>query len=323
MGKQALFISTALLALFLVVMGIGCRGPSEKSDKEITVGNKNFTEQDIVGQLIKQLLEDRGFTVNLKSGRSSMYLREAMKFGDIDVYAEYTGTAWMVHLAHQYKSGMDNNEVYDLVKEEDKANGFVWLNSMWNNNTFALASWPEFAREHGLNTLSDLAALYRKRAGEIKTCVGLEFSTRRDGLLALENHYNFEVAKPHFIITKPVEAPKQYLEKRQCEVAMVFGTDPEAAKYDWHVYMDDKAFFPPYDLAPYVRKDVLDKYPEIKDILNELVGTFPGGGGTGTPEIVKECQKTWQELNAKVSIDKMKPEQVAREYLIKNGLIKR
>ncbi|MCK5434906.1 MAG: hypothetical protein KAI42_06470, partial [Dehalococcoidales bacterium] len=105
------------------------------------------------------------------------------------------------------------------------------------------------------------------------------------------------------------------------DVAMVFGTDVEVAEHGWHVYVDDKAFFPPYDLTPYIRKEVLDKYPEIADILNELVATFPGGGGLATPEIVGQGQAAWQALNAKVDIDMMEPEDVARGYLVEKGLI--
>ncbi len=112
------------------------------------------------------------------------------------------------------------------------------------------------------------------------------------------------------------------LENRQCEVAMVFGTDPIIAKYGWHVYLDDQAFFPPYDLTPYVRAEILNNYPEIAGILNELVATFPGGGETASPEIVAEGQRVWQALNASVDINKMVPAEVAHEYLVKNGLIK-
>jgi len=52
------------------------------------------------------------------------------------------------------------------------------------------------------------------------------------------------------------------------------------------------------------------------------VATFPGGGEPATPEIVAEGQKVWQELNAKVTIDGMEPDEVAHEYLVKNGLVK-
>ena len=320
MRKQAIVIVSIVLVLVVTAVGVGCG--ARPGGKKVTIGNKNFTEQFIIGQMMEQLLEDRGFTVELKSGRSSPCLREGMEFGDIDICTEYTGTAWMVHLGHEYKPGMDNNEIYRKVKEEEEHNGFIWLNPMWNNNTYALASLPEFAEKHNVKTLSDLAALYREKEGEIKTCVGLEFSTRADGLPALEKHYNFIVSRP-YVVTEPVGTPKRSLEKRLSDVAMVFGTDAEVAKHGWHVYMDDKDFFPPYDLTPYVRKEVLRKYPEIEDILDQLADTFPGGGEPATVDTIAACQKVWQELNAKVDIDEMEADKVAREYQVKHGLIKK
>ena len=153
------------------------------------------------------------------------------------------------------------------------------------------------------------------------TFIGLEFTTRPDGLPALEKHYDFKVAQS-YIMVSPMVAPMESLKKRKCDVALVFGTFPEVAEYGWHVYADDKAFFPPYDLTPYIRQEVLDKYPEIADILNELVATFPGGGKSATPAIVGQGQKVWQALNARVDIDKLEPDEAAREYLLKHGLVK-
>ncbi len=319
MHKQATIISAVILAIILISLGAGCGASPD--GKVVTVGNKNFTEQFIIGELMKQLLEDRGFTVELKSGRSTTCLREGMEFDDIDLYADYTGTAWMVHLAHEYNAGMDNNEVYQLVKEEEEGNGFIWLTPIWNNNTYALASWSEFVEKYDLKTLSDLASLYREKQGKIETCVGLEFSTRRDGMPALEQFYDFEVAES-FIIIGAVAIPQTTLKNRESEVAMAFGTDAQIAEHGWYVYIDDKSFFPPYDLTPCIREEVLDKYPEIENILNELVATFPGGGEPATPDIVAQCQKVWQELNAKIDIHKMSAADVAHEYLIEHGLIK-
>ena len=102
---------------------------------------------------------------------------------------------------------------------------------------------------------------------------------------------------------------------------MAFGTDAIIAKYSWHAYLDDLSFFPPYDLTPYVSAEVLEEYPEIADILNELVATFPGGGELATPEIVAQGQVVWQGLCANVDIDMMEPEEVALDYLVENGLI--
>lgn len=312
MRKFIVIALAVVISLGLILSGCGA--------KDVTVGNKNFTEQYIIGEMIKQLLEDRGFTVNFKPDLSTSVMREGMEAGDIDICPEYTGTAWMVHLGKEYAPGVDNNALYSLVRATDRDNGFIWLDPIWNNNTYAFASWPDFVKENNVQTLSDLAALYIEKEGKISMFVTVEFSTRPDGLPAMQKHYGFEVDEGS-LMTGAAGLSLIGLENHECEVGMVFGTDAKIAEHGWHVYQDDKAFFPPYDITPSIRKEVLDKYPEIEDILNELVATFPGGGKKATPAIVGQCQKVWQALIAKVDIDKMEPDEVAREYLLEKGLI--
>jgi osmoprotectant transport system substrate-binding protein len=318
MSRLAGTVLAVFLTLALVLTGTGC---AASEVKEVTVGNKNFTEEYVIGQLMKQVLEEHGFKVNLVSDLSTQALREGMEAGDIDISADYTGTAWMTHLGHEYEQGTDNNKIYEMVKAEDTSKGFVWLDPIWNNNTYVLVSWPEFVQENNIESISDLAALYQAGEVEAKTFVGFEFSTRPDGLPALETFYGFEVPEDSLMTGAP-GASLLGLENKQTDVAMAFGTDAIIAKYGWHAYQDNRAFWPPYDLAPYVRRATLDKYPEVADILNELVATFPGGGKSATPAVVAEGQKAWQALNAKVDIDKMEPDEVAREYLISKGLVK-
>ena len=319
---RKLTIIALMVALVFALTGAGLVA----QQKSVVVGNKNFTEEYVVGQLMKQILEDRGFHVKLVSDLSTMSLREGMVNGDIDICADYTGTAWMVHLGRKYLPGINNVDLYYLVKEyEARENNFIWLNPMWNNNTYALASWPEYAQKHNLKTLSDLAAWYNKNDGKIKTFIDFEFSTRPDGLPALEKYYGFHVDE-NYLKTGAPGASLLALENHDVDVAMVFGTDAPIAKNGWHVYIDDKSFFPPYDLTPYVRRDILDKYPEIADILNELVASFPCGGEFSTdPAKMGECvaqgQQAWQQLNKRVDIDKLEPDEVAHEYLVKHGLI--
>jgi osmoprotectant transport system substrate-binding protein len=313
--RKILFIGLALI-LSLGLILTACT----EEEKEVTVGCKNFTEQYIVGEMIKQLLEDRDFTVNYKPDLATDIMRNGMEAGDIDICSEYTGTAWSVHLGEVYEPGVDNYELYELVKEADEANDFIWLDAIWNNNTYAFASWPEFVEENDVESLSDLAALYNEKEGKITMFTTIEFSTRPDGLPGLEDHYNFTVDEGS-ILTGDYSICILALEGKECEVGMVFGTEPKVAVNGWRVYQDDKAYFAPYDIVPSVRKEVLDKYPELEDILNELVATFPGGGKMATPAIVGQCQSVWQELIAKVDIDKMEPEEVAEEYLKSKGLI--
>ena len=154
----------------------------------------------------------------------------------------------------------------------------------------------------------------------IKMYVGFEFSTRPDGLPALEEMYDFQVEEGCLMTGAP-GASLLGLQNRECDIAMAFGTDAAIAEHGWHVYSDDLSFWPPYDLAPNVREEVLDQYPELESILNELVATFPGGGQEATAQIVGQCQGVWQELNAMVDIDKMEPDEVAQQYLEDNDLL--
>ena len=155
-----------LLCLVLIVglIPIATSSCTEEA-KSITVGCKNFTEQYIIGEMMAQLLTAEGFEVEFVSDMSTDLLRSSMEAGDIDIAADYTGTGWMSHLGHEYTPGVDNNEIYELVKDEDAGNGFIWLDPIWNNNTYVLVSWPEFVEENNLTNLSDLAALYS--AGDV------------------------------------------------------------------------------------------------------------------------------------------------------------
>ncbi len=313
--RKIVILFLALIIGLMPILASSCTS----EEKTVTVGCKNFNEQYIIGQMLAQLLEAEGFTVELVSDLSTESLRSSMEAGDIQIGADYTGTGWMSHLGHEYTPGVDNNELYQMVKDEDAANGFTWLDPIWNNNTYVLVSWPEFVEENNLTTLSDLAALYNAGDVEITTFVGFEFSTRPDGLPALEVHYGFSVPDDSLKTGAP-GASLLGLENHECDVAMAFGTDAVISENGWYVYQDDQAFWPPYDLVPYVNTETLDKYPEIEDIINELVATFPGGGQTATPEIIGQGQKVWQDLNAKIGVE-MEPDEIAHEYLVEHGLI--
>lgn len=314
MKKVSIFL---LIAIFLVG---ACFGVLAADKKKVVVGNKNFTEQYIIGQLMKQVLEEHGFKVKLKSDLSSMVMRKGLQNGSIDICAEYTGTAWMTHLGYPYDPAIGHEALYAVVKAVDKTeNNLIWLNPIWNHNSYALAVWPEFAEKHDLKTMSDLAELYRSKDGKVSTFIDFEYSQRPDGLPALEDTYNFDIADSHLKTGAP-GASVTALANHQTDVGMVFATDSSIAEHDWVVLQDNKRFYPPYDLTPVVRGKILDKYPEIEDILNELVATFPGGGEDWTPEYMTESQKAWSALNGLVDIEKMDADEAAHEYLVEHGL---
>jgi osmoprotectant transport system substrate-binding protein len=272
--------------------------------------------------MMAQLLEDRLEDVNVElvDGLSTSALRDVIEAGDLDIIAEYTGTAWLVHFGQEYEAGTDNNALYQSVKETDEANNINWLDPIWNNNTYAFASWSDFVETHNVTTLSDLAALYEDMEGMIGTSITIEWDTRPDGKAAFEQHYGFTY-DPESLLVVEAGLTLGALQEEQVDVGMVFATDSWMAELGWHVYQDDLSFFPPYDMTPSVRAEVSDEYPEIVTILNELVATFPGGGQAATPATVGECQAVWQELNNKVDNGGMFPDEVAAEYLADQGLV--
>jgi osmoprotectant transport system substrate-binding protein len=279
--------------------------------KPIDIGTKNFTEQFVVGNLMYLLLEDRGFDVELKTGMSSTVLREAMENGDIDLCMDYTGTLWLTYEGNEFK-GESPKEMYRKTKESEAAEGRVWMDPIWCNNTYAIAVTEEFSEENGITTLSDYAAYVKENDGEVPFASDFEFYSRPDGIMGLQLHYDFAF-KPDSITTVLPGLTFEYLAEGRSSAAMVFGTDPAVVKFNWVVLQDDKNFWPPYDLAPYTRKEVLDANPGLEDALSDLIAAFPSDP--------KGARQEMTNLNAKVDIDMMEPEDAAMEWLEEKGLI--
>jgi osmoprotectant transport system substrate-binding protein len=277
----------------------------------IDIGTKNFTEQFLVGNLMALLLEDRGFDVKLKTGMSSTVLREAMENGSLDLCMDYTGTQWLSYTGHEFK-GESPEEMYEKTKLSDAELGLIWLDPIWCNNTYAIAVKRAFSEKNNVKTLSDFAEYVKGKEGEVPFASDFEFYSRPDGILGLQVHYGFAF-KPDAIVTVLPGLTFEQLVQDRSVAAMVFGTDANVVKYDLVVLQDDKNFWPPYDLAPYVRKEVLDANPDMRAVLNDLVGAFPDDPAGARAEMTK--------LNAMVDIDLMEPEEAAEEWLKEKGLI--
>jgi osmoprotectant transport system permease protein len=124
---------------------------------KVAVGSKEFTEQLILGQITILALESAGFEVKDKTNLAGTEaVRKALETGEIDLYWEYTGTAWLVHLGHD-QALTESKECYDKVKEEDSKNGFTWLDYAPFNNTYTIMMRRAEAEKLGIKSLSDLA----------------------------------------------------------------------------------------------------------------------------------------------------------------------
>lgn len=275
--------------------GTGDGGP-------IVIGSKNFTEQLILGEMYAQLLEAAGIKVerSLNLGGTAV-AHEALVAGEIDIYPEYTGTGLLTILGMETMS--DPDEVFTVVSEAYAEQfDLVWLDQTPMNNTQALAVKREFSEENDLTTISQMVEM----AGELRLAAVPDFPERRDGLVGLKEVYG-EFDFKEVIILDP-GLKYQALINDDAEVVVAFGTDGQIAGYDLVVLEDDKGLWPPYHVAPVIRQETLDAYPQIADILNELAPLL-------TSEVMAD-------LNWKVDgDDAMEPEDVAREFLTENGLL--
>ncbi|MGD9675991.1 MAG: glycine betaine ABC transporter substrate-binding protein [Candidatus Bipolaricaulia bacterium] len=295
---------SAILVLALVVGAAGSKGT-------IRVGTKNFTEQFVGGYLLKLLLENRGYDVDLRTGMSSMVLREAVENGDIDVCMDYTGTMWLTYAQHLFE-GETQEELFEKVKAYDAERGITWLDPIWCNNTYSIAVPRAFAEANALDTLTEFAAYVEAEAGKVRIATTFEFYARPDGLIGMQLHYGFAFL-PSYVIPVMAGLTAQYLAQGDVDATVVFGTDAVIAKYDWVILQDDKSFWPPYDLSPVLLTTTLDRYPDLEGILMELVSAFP--------ENPQSAQRLMTELNGRVDNEGLEPEDVARQFLIEHGLL--
>lgn len=292
-----LVIAVSLALLLWSVMG-------RKGSRSIVVGAKGFTEQYILGSMISILLSENGFEVTERFGTGSTITREGLETGQIDLYPEYTGTAWAVYLNHPDEIISEPDRLYNRVKAEDAAKGIVWLTPAPLNNTYALAIKAENVAKYGDN-LQTLAAYNNAHPGELIYGVNHEFYERADGFWAMAEAYGMKVDKNQ-VKTMDIGLSFESIDRGQIDVAMVFATDGKLPKFNLKVLSDPQNFFPIYNMAVCVRQEILEKYPEIEEILAPL------------SELNDE---TMQLLNYKVDAEEIPAEVVARDYLKEQGLI--
>jgi len=305
------FKSVYLVLLVLVFLfastGLFAGGSKEKAAKgPITIGSKEFTEQLLFGKITILSLENAGFNVVDKTGLGGTKIcREALLNDEIDLYWEYTGTALITFLGHE-KPITDPEECYNVVKKEDAENNIVWLKMAPLNNTYTLMMTQKEGSEKKIKSISDLASYVNSHQGEVSLGTDHEFYVRPDGIKGLQKVYGFEFPERK-VITLDWGLVYKALKDHQVDVAMGFATDGRIGAYNLFNLKDDKKFFPVYNAAPNVRKEVLNKYPEIEDILGKIVS--------------KLSDSTMISLNKKVDVDEIPADKVASEWLKDNGFI--
>ncbi|MBH1941965.1 ABC transporter permease subunit [Mobilitalea sibirica] len=299
--KRRKLILSFTAAVLVVILSFSALSGINRNEKILRFSSKDFTEQHILLHMFSDLIEDRtDISVERKANLGGTQVNfSALKSGDVDIYIDYSGTAYGDTL--NYPPISDMEEVYNTVKADFKEKFDIEvLKQIGFNNTYVLAVTKETADQYNLKTISDLA----KVASNLKAGTTLEFLNREDGLLGITRHYNFEFKDKIGLDSSPRYVA---LMNKETDVVDAFSTDGLLKKFELVSLEDDKNFFPPYYAIPLVRGEALKKFPEIVPVIEEL-------GDMLSDEIMIE-------LNYKVDELQMEPENVAREFLIENGLI--
>jgi len=303
--KNRIFIYTVLLLVFCLALGgLSANGAETK---KIVVGAKDFTEQYVLGNLMTLLLQENGFQVEEKFGTAAAITRAGLISGQIDLMPDYTGTAGAVYFKYPEKID-DPVKLYEMAKKDDlEQNNMVWLGRTTFNNTYALAIKKDMIDAMG-TSISSLSEYVNKDPEKVLFAVNHNFYEReKDGIFGMAEYYNMNILRKN---VKAMDTGLTYdaIDRNQVNVAMVFGTDGKLRKFDLLVLEDDKSFFPIYNISIVINKDVLDKYPEIEELLlpiTQLIDTA-----------------TMIDLNYEVDGMGKPARMVAEEFLKEKGLIK-
>jgi len=257
-GAQRVPRCLALLALLLT----GC-APRDR----IVVGSKNFTESDLLGEIVAQQIERRtGLPVARRFHLGGTFVcHQAITAGQIDLYVEYTGTAYTAVLKHAPVADRDS---VARVVASDYVQRFrlVWGKPFGFNNTFAITVRRRDATRYGLTRISDLARV----APRWKAGFGYEFLERADGFRGLAALYGLRFASPPLAM----DLGLTYRALAQGKVDVIAGnsTDGQIQALDLVVLEDDRHYFPPYEAAPVIRQAMLARHEGLAAALDQLAG---------------------------------------------------
>ena len=297
-----LLIVAGMLSYFTKPLaGLQPEALPEIPTRTIRIATKNFTEQLILGEIMAQLIEARtDLTVERRFNLGgTMICHSALVHGEIDLYAEYTGTGLTAILKHPVISNPDE-ALCHVRKAYQERFGAQWLKPFGFNNTYAITVRATDAKRYGWTRISDL----QKAAPELRAGFTAEFSERPDGYPGLRQIYGLRFSE-----VRDMDPAIMYeaLGKGEMDVICAFATDGRIAAYNLETLEDDRRFFPPYHAAPVIREKILKEHPGLRNILALLEGLLD--------------DVTMQSLNFKVDGKGYSPAQVAKSFLKSQGLI--
>ncbi len=291
-NKVTIFL---LACMTLVLSACGKQEP-------IKIASKPMTEQYILTEIIAQLIEaetDYDVEITKGVGGGTTNIHPALVKGEFDLYPEYTRTAWL-NVLKKEEMEKDDDKLYEMLLTEYDALGLTWTGLYGFSNTYGLAVRQETAEQYGLSTYSDLAAA----SGELIFGGNPDYIELETGYPRLCQAYQMQ-----FKDTKQMEIALKYeaLTNGEVDVINAFTTDAQLAANELVLLTDDSVFFETFDAGTVVSKEALEKYPDLKGVLEKLNGLI--------------TEEEMQRMNYEVEVDGKEDKEVARQFLESKGLV--
>lgn len=312
MRKQKRLIAASLTMAVAAALagcgggGGGGGGGSALDGVKLTVGSKDFTENILVGEMYAQALQNEGADVTSKTNLGGTSVaRDALLNKEIDVYPEYTGTGWTVHLGQENPS-QDPAELFKVTSEKDiKENKIAWVGQSPFNDTYGFAANGDLAKSDGPFDFDKMAE-YLKANPDTKVCMETEFPDRPDGLVLWEKATGYKIPQSQIQI---LDTGLIYTETSdgKCDFGEVFTTDGRIQALNLEL-VEDPGVMILYNLSMTWQDAVYQKHAETYKKLAD--------------DIFKDLdEEKMAELNAQVDVEGQPVKQVAQKYLEDIGVL--
>ncbi|MFV0287896.1 MAG: glycine betaine ABC transporter substrate-binding protein [Mycoplasmatales bacterium] len=235
----------------------------ETSENTIIIGTKNLTEQKIVANMIKEVVErDTDLKVEIKSGMdTTSFVHSAIINNDIDMYVEYSSVSFLEIFKQTY-TGQTPETIISYIKQAYQTEyQLEWITTLGFDNSNALLC-SEFCTKNNITTYSDLQN-YTFKFG-----APAYFYERSDGYNLLQDNYQFA----NNVKTKKLDPIMVYiaLQAQDIDVGLGFTTDAKLTTTNLNILQDDQNIFPKYDAGIVVSSNCLQKHPELEKILKKF-----------------------------------------------------
>jgi osmoprotectant transport system permease protein len=299
-AQSSIVRKLALAAAVILVIGgaawwLGRSKPANES--HIAIGSKDFTESALLAEIVAQMLEARGVSVERRFELGGNLPHEALVAGTLDLYPEYTGTSFTAILHHAPIT--DPRAVYDQVKQEYAEKFKIEVSpSLGYENTFAILVRGDDARRLNLKTISDAAP----QSPHWRAGFGQDFMSRADGYPGFSKAYGLKFAE-----LREMDLSLTYIALSSRQVDLIAGNSTEGriATLDLFQLADDRRYFPPYEAVYLVRQDSLTRVPALGEVLAKLANAI------STDEM--------RRLNYEIDGKKRDPKEVVKEWLKGKG----